>query len=623
MGDNAFYAHSNSSSVSNLATSLAQQVGLLSSPSSARLPSEAELHAMAEAERARSRAEAERILSMEANGRDYRHPPRSQTMPDPVAFDKEDKPGWWTAAKNRLTPTKELTPAQQVIQDAKSREKEQIKKGKGKDKEKDWSGAQQQDPNTMLHLNYAPRTPERQPSSQLPAFTPSPMQAGASPSSQRSGGDGRGLLYAAYTQGGSLDVAQTLTTIAARFEKLERWTVNHVRALEARMSDVERYLVEKEEEREHKDGDLTGDRYSVQGDNAEALRADVAELQARMGILGREIARILASPDRLASSPARSPVVTEDDPHTRATSVHAPPGSSIYETSPPSTRSPAGTRNSGRTKLPYPTGDYASPHGSSPVSGLPSSSAVTTTIPPAMTSLSSRSQESLRSGSPVAGLPGAGVVADDGTSLLKSPNSGSPSRFSSTSPTPGPRKRYTVALGAPLRSTPSPSTSPSPSPLRTGSPLAMKSEDEAEESDSGKGGETIGKKSGLNITMPYKQPAARESTASVDSASSALSPKPSDNFSGRPASLYGRSNTSTTSLSSMAPPQNPSFMASLGKPAGTGHRARARSTADFFSESKSSSPSTRAKDAAAIASKRKSGVVDLVAFFDKDRKTPT
>lgn len=39
---------------------------------------------------------------------------------------------------------------------------------------------------------------------------------------------------------GALDVAATLLTVTARFEKLERWSVNHVRALEERMKDVER-----------------------------------------------------------------------------------------------------------------------------------------------------------------------------------------------------------------------------------------------------------------------------------------------------------------------------------------------------------------------------------------------
>ena len=38
--------------------------------------------------------------------------------------------------------------------------------------------------------------------------------------------------------------------IAKCFEKLEKWTVGHVRTLEDRMNDVERWLVDKEAEKE-------------------------------------------------------------------------------------------------------------------------------------------------------------------------------------------------------------------------------------------------------------------------------------------------------------------------------------------------------------------------------------
>jgi hypothetical protein len=43
-----------------------------------------------------------------------------------------------------------------------------------------------------------------------------------------------------------LDVPWTLLIIARYFNKLEKWTVGHVHALEDRMGDVERWLVEKE-----------------------------------------------------------------------------------------------------------------------------------------------------------------------------------------------------------------------------------------------------------------------------------------------------------------------------------------------------------------------------------------
>lgn len=48
-------------------------------------------------------------------------------------------------------------------------------------------------------------------------------------------------LYVQYNPAsGTVDLAGTLLTVAARFEKLEKWTVNHVRALEERMKDVEK-----------------------------------------------------------------------------------------------------------------------------------------------------------------------------------------------------------------------------------------------------------------------------------------------------------------------------------------------------------------------------------------------
>ena len=57
-------------------------------------------------------------------------------------------------------------------------------------------------------------------------------------------------MYAQFTSQGRLDVPGTLLMIAKRFEKLEKWTVGHVRALEDRMNDVERWLVDKEAEKE-------------------------------------------------------------------------------------------------------------------------------------------------------------------------------------------------------------------------------------------------------------------------------------------------------------------------------------------------------------------------------------
>ncbi|KAH7904369.1 hypothetical protein BJ138DRAFT_1095872, partial [Hygrophoropsis aurantiaca] len=104
-----------------------------------------------------------------------------------------------------------------------------------------------------------------------------------------------------------------------RFEKLERWCVGHVRALEERMGDVEAWLVERERERgvragegaqvdekgepekggrEEKGGDArpgAGEGESAgnkEKDHHDA--ADIAELQTRMTQLGAEVARLSA-----------------------------------------------------------------------------------------------------------------------------------------------------------------------------------------------------------------------------------------------------------------------------------------------------------------------------------------
>jgi len=77
-------------------------------------------------------------------------------------------------------------------------------------------------------------------------------------------------LYTQFTDQGSLDVPGTLLTIARRFEKLEKWTVGHVRALEERMSDVERWLVEKENEKEEREmRSLEGQRVAFPGGDRE------------------------------------------------------------------------------------------------------------------------------------------------------------------------------------------------------------------------------------------------------------------------------------------------------------------------------------------------------------------
>ena len=146
---------------SNFAHRVGAFVGTAGSRESNHLPTQAELEAEAEREREKSRREAEMILRREAEEKkmvedgvlammeDPSHsqrlpppPPRSQTMasnPSSTSSSPKEKESWFTAVKNRLTPTKEpLTPAQQIIQETRAKEKEK-KKSKSKDSEsKEW-----------------------------------------------------------------------------------------------------------------------------------------------------------------------------------------------------------------------------------------------------------------------------------------------------------------------------------------------------------------------------------------------------------------------------------------------------------------------------------------------------
>ena len=179
--------------------------------------SAAEIESEAERERDRTRREAERILTAEAeerkrveervlallhkaNATNTLPPPpaRSQTLPpSPTPSQKEGLGGWWQAAKNKLTPTKEpLTPAQQVIQEAKSREKEERKRAKerekeggdyyneSKGKEREWPtnpNTKYSDP-TLLKLN-TPQIPRKPPPQAPSPSSPTPSRGmfGSSP----------------------------------------------------------------------------------------------------------------------------------------------------------------------------------------------------------------------------------------------------------------------------------------------------------------------------------------------------------------------------------------------------------------------------------------------------------
>lgn len=533
------------SSVSQIAASFAQRVGSLvegiNKPRSG-LPTDEELEAEAQRECDRSRREAELILTREAEQRRFVEeralammddtkslpPPPSRPSGDmsnsssPASSQKEkDSLSWWTAAKQRLTPTKEkesLTPAQQVIQDAKAREKEQKKNAKAKEKALgEWptnSQAKFSDPS--LHNLNIPSSPQRKPvlsspvsptpsrpnlSNMAPNLTPSPMRSvdnlSVSPSREAP------PLYTTFNEQGTLDVPGTILIIAKRFEKLEKWTVGHVRALEERMNDVERWLVDKEGDREQKEKSPTSP--TTVNSNMNDIRDEISELQGRVGELGREMAKLATAPSNPSSGPSRhSSAIDSSHPinstvatayhHTSSTSVAAslPAHSRLSSTtardstSPPmatniaATAGGASTKSSG-TKLPYPTGDYTSPNDSfsppsSPptsgnskargvsFSGLPSSSTSSSIVSAANpiqhsvspTSSSPNLNLGLNHGSPRTSSTSLSTKGGTSPNNLNAPSPSSSKsqqqqkRQSSVSPTP--RKRYTVALGEPIRS---------------------------------------------------------------------------------------------------------------------------------------------------------------------------
>ncbi|KAL1741223.1 hypothetical protein HDZ31DRAFT_45910 [Schizophyllum fasciatum] len=476
-----------SSSVTNLAQSLAQRVGNFMSPSrppSTALPTDAELEAEAQAERDRSRRQAQAILeaaerrqieermqAMLDNARALPPPPagsvgspapprtpptRSQSLPvEPGGSAQKDSnsPSWWAAAKNKLTPTKDLTPAQRIIEETRLREKEEAKArereqkdrekeekraAKGKDKERsgEWpasTSTRDNDPAlsalkngteaALSHLKNggdtirapAPSTPPSRkavppmgspvspslapaPTRPIaattpPNLTPSPRRANgtsttsssgpvadtstsnpfnasttsshsastqdltrqfpstpkmtahelraASPILDRTASPGpypraagnavlgspadytpnrqhgasprpppENLLHTVFTPTGALDVSETVLAVAARLEKLEKWTVNHVRALERRMVTVEEYLMEKQSapaadgqaaafspgKRNATESDGTTLAPTVASAHADAelsfIRDELEELQGRVGEVGREMAEL-------------------------------------------------------------------------------------------------------------------------------------------------------------------------------------------------------------------------------------------------------------------------------------------------------------------------------------------
>ncbi|KAG6832859.1 hypothetical protein H0H87_012791 [Tephrocybe sp. NHM501043] len=602
-----------SSSVSHLAASFTHRVGNflgMGSRASGSMPTDAELEAEAEREREKSRKEAERILTREAEERKLVEervlammsstrslpPPPSHALdsnpPSPSGSQKESPGNWWTAAKNKLTPTKEkepLTPAQQVILDAKAREKD--KKGKSKSKEKEIFEINSTN-DSMLNLSIPHPPPHRKPvppspssptpsrpgiSNMAPNLTPSPMRSmdavSSSPSREAP------LLYVQFNPQGTLDVPGTLLTIAKRFEKLEKWTVGHVRALEERMSDVERWLVDKEKEKAKAEADKASSHSDAPASTEimqeiSDMKDGITELQGRVGSLGREMAKLATAPSNLSSGPSRQPAPVSIAPQTTSTHiVHdipaSPSSSSSMQTTTPIMTTPQHTRlvsgtarestsppmvssKASGTRLPYPTGDYATPPDStvplqgpfaspphSPPSSLASSARIRPLSVPGLglglgilsTASNSSLASSARAASPqqrvlspsapieaITSSPQAQAEVQTQTHGLPTPKRPS-SRTASVSPTP--RKRYTVALGEPIVSPPDFHRGPSPRP-----PLPDNSGDNGDDDDEFQD-ETIGKSSSARFVAPTNGDYKSSPTSASSAPATALSTSPS------------------------------------------------------------------------------------------------
>ncbi|OSD00446.1 hypothetical protein PYCCODRAFT_1437301 [Trametes coccinea BRFM310] len=581
-------SESPSPSVGKFAANFAQRVGSLVSnmSRSTGLPTDEELEAEAERERERSRREAERILAKEAEERERRTveervmamlqskpdtpgslpppPARSQTMPatPPSPSSSQKEANWWTLAKQKLTPTKEpLTPAQQIIQETKARDKEmekekkKMEKNEKRQKSKEWPASPEgkfEDPAFIKLGLAAPARPvsaaPSSPSSRQlgtistpPSLAASPLRGAGSELECTSPSRAPPPLYAQFNVQGALDVPGTLLTIAKRFEKLEKWTVSHVRALEERMDDVERWLVEKEREKEDPHAP-NGDQNLSEGALSE-IREEMAELQGRIGELGREMAKMVTAPGNLASGPSRNAAAIGRAPSTSSSiavqsisrNVTSPPRQTPPRahgaTSPPATTTPVPSNRSSRTRLPYPTGDYASPPDSSAFGQGPFSP---TNSPPASLTSATKTRHMSISGLPgqdgdtfsasasPSGLPGA-KSPNDTTSPISLPMPNPPAwRPSSASPTP--RKRYTAVLGEPLMKSrdrspvdedprqsrsqshelgtaffsTSPASMNSPLDEHLGGPSAY----ESDGTSSGAGEETIGKTAGRQLAPP-------------------------------------------------------------------------------------------------------------------------
>ncbi|KAG8908873.1 hypothetical protein FRC01_007215 [Tulasnella sp. 417] len=420
-----------------------------------------------------------------------------------------------------------VTPAQQIINDSKAKDKEQEKEQKraAKDKRKSQPGTPEPrntDP-AYLNLTQPISIPSRSsPSAYSPLpggspgrmsvntgysgpITPTPQRTHGPPGSSPILGPAEPTpLYAVFNPQGTLDVPATLLTVAKRFEKLEKWTVSHVRALEERMKDVEKYLIDRESDEKPDSlarkqlADIKKEMTNLQILLLET-HTDLTDLKNTPPVIHQTtVVQQVAPPSAQPSPPptmsqpspplppptpktparAPAPFPEEEAPVlqplrrnitgesiTPSRSLPQPPRPAGAASSAFAARTPNGHGSPGmsgtpplngkpsRSRLPYPSGDYTSSSSGFSQPGSPSQFSSPGQVRRQSTGGTqshdrSGSEYSIperyRSPSPPA------PHRQQGSYELAPPktpsNAGSTARATSKSPSPTPRKRYTIAL---------------------------------------------------------------------------------------------------------------------------------------------------------------------------------
>ncbi|KAG9042207.1 hypothetical protein FS837_011159 [Tulasnella sp. UAMH 9824] len=513
---------------------------------------DAELEEQAIREKEASRREAERILTQEADQRrradervlaslrptngseasavspvgSYSDLPPTNGHMTPRKESGNSGNGWMSALAKKLTPTKDVTPAQQIINDMKAKDKEQEKEQKraAKDKRKSQPGTPEPKNTDPAYLNLTqpisiPGRSSPSAYSPLPGGSPGRMSANTgysapmTPTPQRTHGPPGSSpilgpteptpLYAVFNPQGTLDIPATLLTVAKRFEKLEKWTVSHVRALEERMKDVEKYLIDRESD-EKPDSlarkqleDMKKEMTNLQILLLET-HTDLAELKNQPPVIHQTtvVQQVAPPPPQAQPSPsppssrpsprlpdpepktpakAQAPLPEEEAPVMRplrgnvtgesitpSRSLPQPPRPASAASSAFSGRAPNGHSSPNvsstpplngkpsRSRLPYPSGDYTSGF------SQPGSPSQFSSPGQVRRQTTGGTQSHDRSGSeysiperyrsPSPPTPHRQQASYDLAPPKTPSNANSSARATSKSPSPTPRKRYTVAL---------------------------------------------------------------------------------------------------------------------------------------------------------------------------------